>query len=312
MGLQAVKFLRLAVVALAYLWGATADSFWQSRDSNYNVSISGSAPFQGVADVVASPGLVYSLRAMSAATRGNKLINLCDNAGANCADASSDASTGDIVVTTRGANNCATSDTCVIATWYDLTGSSRCFGVCDSVQATNSARATLTHNCTPTGKFCATFVAASSQFYQPADHFGNPKFTQPFWVSDVAKRTGITTQADVLCSTGSFLVTGFGSGANTWTNFAGSNVSVTASDGTLHAAQSLFNGASSSIYMDGSLTGSLNPGAADFGNTAAFINIGFCFGNHNGTVTEMAVWDGDQSASNSAMNANQHNYWGTP
>jgi hypothetical protein len=300
--------IRRLVIALALLIGvgAIANAFYQSRDSNYNISVGG-APFQGMADVVSSPAVAYSLRALSSATRGNKLINLCDNTGANCADASSDASTGDIVVTTRGANNCATSDTCLIKIWYDLTANNNCSGPCDQTQATSGNMAKLVHNCTTHSKFCATFTTVNSTGYT-SPTIGTTG-AQPYWISSFSFRNTGSAAGDLL-STNSVTNFGYTSSANQFALFSGANATATAADNTWNAIQGLANGASSSIYVNGSLTGSLAAGSTNWGGVGgAFSAISCEFGCLDGKITEVGIWYSNQSANNAAMDTNQRGYW---
>jgi hypothetical protein len=127
----------------------------------------------------------YGLRAYSSATRGNAAINLCDNTGANCSDVATNASTGVLNAPgTHGANNCATSNTCLIAKFYDQTG-----GGANCTQITAANMPTFNNTAgplgtTPTAVFagpqtCAATVTALA--------------TQPFSGSMVAERTGSVT-----------------------------------------------------------------------------------------------------------------------
>jgi hypothetical protein len=73
------KFLSL-LIGSALITNIPALAFWQSRDSNYNVSISvGPTGYTGPIDIVANPTVFYALRAGSAAIAAagtQKLVNL--------------------------------------------------------------------------------------------------------------------------------------------------------------------------------------------------------------------------------------------
>lgn len=76
----------------------------------------------------------YGTQALSAATRGTKLLNVCLPADVACADAVSDASTGTLVIPSPGGTACGTSigvNLCTVKTAYSLTGSGH-----DATQAT--------------------------------------------------------------------------------------------------------------------------------------------------------------------------------
>lgn len=101
-------------------------------------------------------------------------------------------------------------------------------------------------------------------------------------------------------------------GVNDWIPFIAATYSVTAADAAFHAAQSLFNNASSGTYLDGSLT------SGSVGTTSGW--AGHCILGNNSSgggtsaanvyMTEFGIWAADKTANNSAMNSNQHTYWG--
>lgn len=103
----------------------------------------------------------------------------------------------------------------------------------------------------------------------------------------------------------------FNSSANTISLFAGSvSAGATASDNANHAFQAIFNGASSSIVVDGT-SATVNPSTGGISSSAIAFgqNIGANpFGGH---VYEGGLWAGDKSANNTTMCHNQFTYWGT-
>jgi hypothetical protein len=88
---------------------------------------------------------------------------------------------------------------------------------------------------------------------------------------------------------------------------AGTTLQATASDVHFHAAQGLFNGVSSAIYIDGSNTTG-DAGTNQFGDRFA-LNPLF---DQPGAAewVEMGFMTGDQSSHFSSLNTNQTSYWG--
>jgi hypothetical protein len=99
--------------------------------------------------------------------------------------------------------------------------------------------------------------------------------------------------------------------ANQADAFFGAVLSATASDGSTHAMQTLINGASSAMYIDGTNTTG-NAGAGGY-NSSGVLGLG-CFSPNIhlfvGNIFEAGIWAADKSANNSSVNSNQHSYWG--
>ncbi len=90
----------------------------------------GAAGFTGMGDTLSGAKGHWGTIAYSAATRGSNMLVICDPAGANCANAASDATTG-IVSSTQVRNSvtCGTvigTDACTINTLYDDSGANFC------------------------------------------------------------------------------------------------------------------------------------------------------------------------------------------
>jgi hypothetical protein len=254
--------------------------------------------FTGPGDIV-SFNWWTGLRAYSAATAGTKAINLCDDTGANCSDISTNASTGVLNAPgTHGANNCNTSATCRIATFYDKVGTDDC------TQATNANRATLNFTGGPGGAFAAAvFVRASSESYPCGTSPPSPT-AQPFSISSVSERTGTTGSFNTVMSVGGADVL-YNSGANACGGYAGAVLvdSTHCADNAYHAAQVLYS-TTGSVVIDGNtaVTGSIGSGAPSGAYTIG-TGIG---GLLDGRFLEAGVAAGDQSASFNALNSNQH------
>lgn len=135
---------------------------------------------------------------------------------------------------------------------------------------------------------------------------------EPYVFSGVGERTGNTSNfADII---GSASTTdpqlGFSNSANNALLYNGIIVSFPGvNDNAFHAMQGLFNAAASSIYVDGSSSGAVNPsgGSLDIGQ---MVVIGSGDNFLTGIILEAGIWPSDISASFSAMNSNQHTYWG--
>lgn len=101
------RFLLSLLIGAALLAGIPAQAFWQSRGSNYNISISSGSTYVGPADIVANPTAWYSCtRGVSAAyaTGSNKACNV---------RRASDNTTQDIVILANGSFDVASYNTFV-------------------------------------------------------------------------------------------------------------------------------------------------------------------------------------------------------
>jgi hypothetical protein len=257
--------------------------------------------YTGPGDIITTSTIAWwGLRAWSTATRGNAAANVCDSGDAHCVDALTDATTGNLIVPSSNPN-CGSS-ACTVKKLYDQTAGGNCGGSCDLVQATEANRPVLTTSCIGS-LTCMTWNG--SQILVSA---GNFVFSggSPYTMSGVAIRnTG---------HSGNFMGTGngalqvvFGGTANQVFIYAGNQViNNSVPDGAFHAIQSLFNGASSALYIDGVNT------AGDSGGSGATspLCLGQCNGGFTGSSTEGGMWSADKSANFSALNSNQHTYWG--
>lgn len=262
----------------------------------------GGGGYTGPGDIYAF-GIWAGLRAYSAATAGTKAIELCDSAGANCADVSTNATTGVLNAPgSRGADNCNSVNTCTIRTIYDKAGSAL-----DCVQTTTANRPTLNMTGGPGGGPAAVFVRASTQTMTCGVSTGISN-TQPFTYVGLAERTGTTGSFNtVLGSGGPDLL--FNSSANGCGIYAGSVFVDTThcADNAWHAMQGMFNNASSQFYIDGNSNSGTAGTAVSTSNFVIGNGIG---GLLDGRVAEIGVAAGDKSASFSSLNSNMHTFWG--
>ena len=297
----------LFLIALFALQLYPVAAFYQSRDSNYNISVSSAVSYTGPGDVYAF-STWYGMRAYSAATRGTRAINLCDDTGANCTDISTNATTGNLNAPgTLGSNNCNTSGTCRIKTWYDQTGNTNCASTaCDVTQATNSGRATFLFSC-QNSLPCGVFLGANT--YASANSLTQ---TSPMTVSTVSQRTGAFTSFQFVIGD-NFTAGGFGysSTSGDASLYSGGDHTAPASNSATHSiiyySTTVASGAS--ITVDGSATTGLSAESGAWSGTVAL-------GEYNGGafqlvghIMEAGVAGGNQTASNTTMCHNQYLYW---
>jgi hypothetical protein len=264
-----------------------------------------SASYAGPGDVTGwTTGVVWwvGTRGYNSAYSGNA-VEVCNSGDVACVNMA--ISGGNLTVTTVGGTDCSVS-TCTIKTFYDQSGANACTGsvACNFAQATESRRAQFIVSC-QNGRPCARCTSSASANGYTAVAAVASSHAQPFVISAVAKRTANFTTLQAVSGDTNITI-GFNSAADQWFLFAGGLPAATATDNTLHAVQSFFNGASSAAYIDGSNT-VLDPGTTGVSGTFKVCN------NNNqplsGDFMEAGMWDGDKSANHSNMNTNQHNYW---
>ena len=303
------RLLLLVVGLLSLVPAFPASAFWQSRDSNYNIS-SGVVAYTGVLDIVSGATAYYALRAGSgtiAAAGTQKLVNI---------RRASDSETCDFIVATSGgiglSANCSGSDNGetpaaflastngFAAKIYDQSGNGA-----DISQVTASAQPQLLlTGCTSGSLPCLLFNGS--------DHLAGTIASigaQPNTASAVALNSGTAGTIISLFNTGSEPTLDF-TAAGTVRTYAGSNLTASATAAVWHAIQGVNAGASSVLYIDGSST-SGNSGAGQNNTTielgaqvAAAVFL-------NGKWAEGGWWSSAFSAGNqSSVNGNQHTYWG--
>ena len=186
------KLFGLFLLALAFL--APAWAGFQSRDSNYNVSISAPpAAYAGPGDVVSGAKMWWGLRAYSLATAGTKAANICNASDANCADVNTLANGDFDVATATGSplNWGGAGGTCTIKTLYDQTTGNNCTAAtCNLTQTIIGFRPTLAFNCIGT-KPCMTFTSASSNRMNGANNATS--VSQPVTLSGVAQSSSMSS-----------------------------------------------------------------------------------------------------------------------
>jgi len=254
--------------------------------------------YSGPGDVVAGGLNWWGLRAYSSRTVGSKAIRLRRDSD----NAESDFSTrpsGDLDVTSIATFGIGAS--LFATTLYDQIGSIHL------VQATTTSQPQLVLSGLGT-RPVLRFTAAGQSSLATA---GNVAQNQPMTVSWVAKRTGGAGvfHGVFLAGNGNW-AGGFNPASGGIFMLASSEVDATGAEGSFHAVQSVLNGASSDLNIDGTAN------AGDAGTSAATGNVleysDKLFGNVlNGDSMELGWWpfafSGGQSSS---MSSNQHAYWG--
>lgn len=290
-----------------------------------DVKISGSG-YTGPGDIQSYVAW-WGLRCYNSAYSGN-VADIWDAATGNTTETLLTCSAGGTINQTIHplATTCASS--CVVAKLYDQTGNNACENnsvsgfSCDVSQATNANRPTLTVSC-QNGHPCVVFSGASSQqllIQGGANATGlTSAVAQPWSVSGVVERTGNFTTFQSTVSFGHNNITaplGFGASANTIALNAGSTVTAAGTDNAWNAVQSVANGSSSTIRVNGTTTSSLNPGTRSIPNfqdgTNGFGHIGSDgFGDFTtGEFAEGGILSGAMSSGNqSSTEANERAYW---
>jgi hypothetical protein len=273
----------------------------------------GGGGFTGAIDINGAAYVFWSTRCSATAYTGN-VVDIWDTATGSTTETLVTCSSGGVLNTgspTALATTCSVS--CNAKIVYDQSGASDCAGPCDITTATNADRPLVTTSC-QNAKICLAFNGS-------AMCLANASLTtaqlQPYTTSVVFNRTGnVTTLAAILGQSGGVnLQLGGNSSANQVYAYGGGAVqTATANDSTNHAMQTLMNGASSSFYIDGSLTSMAgSPGTNGLAPTPTSVGIGSqntCGGGFwTGNWFETGIWGGDKTANNSTMNGNQHTYW---
>lgn len=205
----------------------------------------GGCSYTGPGDTVSGALAAWGFEAYTAGTCGSAAVNVCNVSDVACADLSTSASTGKLVVTTIGGSDCSVV-TCTIKTFYDLSGNGK-----NQTQATIANRATLTVS-GQNGVACAQFTRSSSQSYN------TPTITNalPFTFSTVAKRTGDTTSTQAIMATtgsGGEAAIGFSSTAGDALLYNGVVFQPAAADNAIHAMQGVLPTAGNgTLFIDGS------------------------------------------------------------
>lgn len=297
--------MRVARIAVLWLLASIAFACAQTPLTTLGVgpgNLTTAAAYVGPGDVVSGAVAWWGLRAYSAATAGTKAANLCHlTPGVVCADINTLANGNfDVSTAVTGPLNCGVV-TCWVSKLYDQSGANSCSGSPCDVNA-GTAHPTLATN--------VIGSLPSMQSAADADNFTTASLTQaqPFTISFVYESTG-TADSGIL-SSGGLQIRPNQSGAGTGTIYAGNtSFTVAMTNSAFHAGQVVFNGASSSINLDGS-TSTGSPGTNGFSGAVILFSIS---GSQvlTGYISEVGIWSGSlTSGQQTSLNDNQHTYWG--
>lgn len=318
--LLAHKFLAAALAAFV---GFATPARAQLTLLGVGPGSSGGTPvsYAGPADIAGPPVVWYGTRAVSSAARGTKALNVCNVADVVCADLSTDASTGILVIPAVGGVTCGTTvgvNVCTVKTIYDQSGGNNCSGPCDLTQATIASRAVLTPNCYGALP-CLTF--AVNQGYQVA---GLATFAAPFSISWLANRTGNSTNgyADMFFSQQSgstcSIQAGYAGAASQTLIYSGNNIAGDATaDGFLVPTIGTWNGASSESFTNGRTApiNVTNSGITSLGGNSGIGSTNPAATGCNdfaGNWVETGAWSGAMSSGNkTSLYQNQNTFYAT-
>jgi hypothetical protein len=257
--------------------------------------------YTGPLDVVSSATACWSLRACSAAKRGTASINVCNVSDVVCADLSTDATTGALVITTIGGSSCG-SITCTVKTIYDQSGNGF-----NMTQATIAKRPTLTVSCFGS---LPCMTGSGTQFLSIAGGIG--VLNQPLTTSYVAERTAaFSAYSDVIGNNNSSQV-GF-QVTNEAFAYAGAQINATATDSAAHSVQTVL-ATTSSLDVDGAAAVTGSTGSP--GYTAAQTDIFGCGSGASscnvltGNVGEVIVWPSGLTTPQQNNICHNQTYWG--
>jgi hypothetical protein len=240
-------------IALAVTVGVSVSSFGGSMGL-LGVGGASSAPtYQGPGDFL-TYSAAYGLRAFSAATRGNKLINVCNSTGGvdvGCGDLVSNAVTGTLVSATVSGITCPGAN-CTIKTFYDLTGNGN-----DATQSTVASRHTLPAfgTCTVISASVACAVSQGNRYLTST----TPTWSLPvFYTSSAQVLTNGTAILQIMSSNdASVSASLFYKGSNTpqitGTGGVGgppNSITGTASQTAPHGIGGVANSGASAAYLD--------------------------------------------------------------
>lgn len=261
--------------------------------------------YTGPGDIVSSWTAWYGLRCFSTSYTGN-VAEIKDTA-TQLVVTTITCSSGGILNTgspTALATTCASA--CIITTLYDQSGSTNCSAAACNATAAPAAAMAFNYSATAANWYATATASTGAQ----SNSLTSP-VSQPYTFSVVAQRTGNFTTQQQLCGTsGSGNEVYFSSSANNLMMYAGSVVAFAATDSTTHALQAIFNGASSTTYLDGTGPTSIsNPGAGTQSGAVQLSNTA-----SNGTTGR--IWEcglhptAISSGNQASLNSNQHTYWG--
>jgi hypothetical protein len=260
-----------------------------------------SATYTGPGDVKSGATVFHSCaRAYNAAWAAvtGKACQICNVADVACTDVTV-GTNGKVTMPLIGGSDCSVV-TCTIKIMYDQSGANACSGgACDQTVSTIADRMTLVVNAL--GSLPCGTAGGTSQGSTRASFTGP---AHPYSVSAVVAYTSGSSTS--FFGGGSGGGVGFGTVGTNWGFYASANATNSvAADTSFHALQMNANGASSSIYLDGSGTTGLSSGSASLTTTVALLRD--IFGNPwRGKWCETGIYPLLSAGDSASMNTNQH------
>jgi len=260
-----------------------------------------SGGYQGPGDIKSGFYAFYSCaRAYNAAyaAAAGKACQICNVSDAACVDVNV-GTNGKVTIPLIGGSDCSVV-TCTVKIFYDQSGANACSGApCNHTIAIIVNRPALVVNALG-GLPCVTVGAASSGSVVAG--FTGP--SQPYSVTGVVAYNSGSSRSFIGGGSGGGV--GFGTIGTNWGFYASLNATNSvAANTSFHALQMNANGASSSIYLDGSGTTGLNSGTAALTTNIALLKD--TFGNlWDGSLCETGIPPLLSAGESAAMNSNQH------
>ena len=266
--------------------------------------------YTGPGDIVSGAKAFWSCTYSYSSAYKGPLCNVCLPADAACADITQSAG---VAVIPAGLATCNNSSVlCTVKTAYDQSGALNCgSAACDITNATGANRPTFVVALAANGCPAVTLPCIKNNGKSLVNSTGMTQ-ANPLTLTMVESRTGNTTSnSTVLTGTGNNVpFWGFINSTNTLQLFNGGSGTCTAtgSDNAFHASIGVLNGngASSSIYVDGSNTActGTTPGTSGFGSgKVSFGQDGLGTTPCACTIGEVGVWP---SAFNGTQAANMN------
>lgn len=306
---------KLIALFFALCLVAPASAYWQSRDSTYNKSVGAPPPaYVGPLDIsgYTTAYAYWGLRCASTSYTGN-VADVWDQSTGTTTHTLLTCSSGGVINETINPLSVTCASGCGIATLYDQSGNSRDMNFASiflSIRPPlvrsgvgNSGWAMFCNGQTTGDTYLTTASNATAQ-------------AQPFTVSAIL-RNNTFSSGGILLSDGTFSIQNMVTfGAGTISQYFGVRQDYTSvADNSWASLQSVANGASSSMSVNGTITTAPgSPGTNGIGSTN---KLTLCAGTDtgsaplNGYVSEVIVIAGAVSTANQAlMTANQRAYGG--
>lgn len=317
-----MRFRWLIVAALCV--ATPALGFWQSRDSNYNLT-TGSAPsYTGPGDLgFGAVTAFWGFRCYTAAYSGS-VADITDSATGNTTGTRLKCDGAGNVVATVSASACtfvtgnacsALATTCLVACnvekLYDQSLGNNCTSAtCDVSAATNANRPTYLNNsatCGANSRSCMQFPGTNGPQLTPATSLTS--VSQIYYWSTVFNVTANVAATQTIMNITSTIV--HTATANKVQITAGSSAAAqTVNDNAWHTVQTTFNASSSIMVIDGASVGSLVAGSGAISGALHIGATSAATSPMTGLIAEIGIWPSTSTFNSTTLYNNQHAYYG--